>query len=174
MSKFFLQGFLHFTQAPAHLVVLFGFGLLLGQQGWRALRFGLPVFLAAMTGGLLLAGVLTAGTKHDVTLLIIAVVVGALLAIKMELPILATALLTAVTSVLIGMDSTPSLFPGIRAMNVYAAFAGTVAGDALAVLFLALPALLLRQFANGIILRVLGSWVVASALMVLALMFVPR
>lgn len=174
MGKFFLQGLSHFLQAPAHIIVLFGLGLLLGQQDWRGIRIGLPVFLLTVTGGLLLTQVFGPGAKHDVMLLVIAVVIGGLLAVRLELPAWSTAMLAGAAGVLIGVDSAPSLIPGMKAMNIYAVLVGTAAGTSLAVLLLALFALRMRELLNGIILRVLGSWVVASALMVLALMFAPR
>lgn len=174
MGKFFLQGLSHFVQAPAHVIVLFGLGLLLGQQAWRGVRIGLPLFLLAVTVGLLLTQVLSPGAKHDVLLLIVAVVLGGLLAVRLELPAWTMSLLAAAAGVLIGADSAPSLIPGMKAMNIYAVLAGSAVGTSFAILLLALPALLMRELLNGIILRVLGSWVVASALMVLALMFVPR
>lgn len=173
MGKFFLQGLSHFVQAPAHIVVLFGLGLLLGQQGWRGIHIGFPVFLLAVTGGLLLTQVLSPGAKQEVMLLFMAVVMGGLLAVQFELPAWPIGLLAGLAGILIGADSAPSLLPGMKAVNTYAVLAGSATGTSLAILLLALPALMMRQLLNGMILRVLGSWVVASALMVLALMFVP-
>lgn len=174
MNTFFQQGFWHFLQAPAHLIVLFGLGLLLGQQAGRALRSGLAVFALALLAGLLLTQVFTAGWKHDIVLLILAVSMGGLLAVRLELPLWVVGLLAGVAGILIGIDSAPSLIPGMKATKTYAALAGSALSASLAVLLLALPALPLRKLLDGIILRVLGSWVVASALMVLALMFAPR
>ncbi|MBU0656812.1 MAG: HupE/UreJ family protein [Gammaproteobacteria bacterium] len=174
MSIFFQQGFWHFLQAPAHIIVLLGLGLLLGQQAGRALRSGLAVFVLALLAGLLLTQVFTPGWKHDIVLLILAVSMGGLLAVRLELPLWVVGLLAAVAGILIGIDSAPSLIPGMKSMKTYAALAGSALSASLAVLLLALPALPLRKLLDGIILRVLGSWVVASALMVLALMFAPR
>lgn len=174
MGKFFLQGLSHFVQAPAHIIVLFGLGLLLGQQGWRGMRIGLPVFILGVAGGLLLTQVMGQAAKQDVMLLIVAVVMGGLLAVRLELPTWSIGLLAGLAGALIGLDSAPSLIPGMRAVNVYAALAGSATGTFFVVLGLALAAQQVHQYLNGIILRVLGSWAVASALMVLALMFAPR
>lgn len=174
MAQFFQQGFWHFLQAPAHIIVLFGLGLLVGQQGLRGVKAGLLSFVLAVIGGLLVTQAVSLGWKHDIVLLVLAIVIGGLLALRLHLPTWSVALLAVVAGALIGIDSAPSLIPGMRATVVYASLAGTALGTSLTVLALALPSLLLRRPLNGIILRVLGSWVTASALMVLVLMFAPR
>lgn len=174
MSTFFLQGFWHFLQAPGHIIVLFGLGLFLGQQGGRGMRVGVSAFVLATLTGLVLTQVVIPGGRLDIVLLTLAAIIGGLLALKLELPAWFVGLLAGAAGILIGIDSAPSLIPGMKAMKVYAALAGSAASTALVVVLLALPALLLRLPLQGIILRVLGSWVVASALMVLALMFAPH
>ena len=173
MSQFFQQGFWHFLQAPAHIIVLFGLGLIIGQQGQRALRVGLSAFVVTIIGGLLLTQMVDLRWKPDIVLLISAIVIGGLLAIRLKLPVWSVAVLAAICGVLIGLDSAPSRIPGMRASMTYAALAGSALSTSLAVTLLALPALLLRTTLNGIILRVLGSWVTAAAMMVLVLMFAP-
>ena len=174
MLQFFQLGFWHFLQAPSHIIVLFGLGLLMGQQGSRVMRFGLLAFALTIIGGLLLTQLVTLSWKHDIVLLILAIVIGVLLALRLKLPTWSSALLAAVAGILIGIDSAPSMIPGMRAAMTYASLAGTALSTCLAVLIVGLPSLLLRSPLNGIILRVLGSWVSASALMVLVLMFTPR
>lgn len=174
MNQFFQQGFWHFIQAPSHIVVLFGLGLLVGQQGARGLRVGMLFFVLAVVSGLLLTQAVKLGWKHDIVLLIQAITVGGLLALRLHLPSWVVGMLAALAGILIGIDSAPSVIPGMRASLTYAALVGTALGTSLTVLALGLPSLLLRLPLNGMILRVLGSWVTASALMVLVLMFAPR
>ncbi|MBF0471628.1 MAG: hypothetical protein HQL48_09675 [Gammaproteobacteria bacterium] len=174
MAQFFLLGFWHFLQAPAHIVVLFGLGVLIGQQGRYGLRVGLLSFVMTVIGGLMMTQMVIIGWKHDIVLLILALIIGALLALRLNLPSWSLILIAAVAGILIGIDSAPSLIPGMKSTLTYAALAGTALGTSLTVLLLALPSLLLRLPMNGIILRVLGSWVTASALMVLVLMFAPH
>lgn len=171
MSNFFLLGMGNPLQSPAQLLVLFGLGLLLGQQGMRHLRVGTVVFLMAVVAGLWLTRVDMPVWRNDVLLLVLAGVAGGLLALRLNLPLWWCALLAGVGGVFIGLDSAPALIPGIKALKVYLVLAGTATSASLAVVLLALPGLALRTLLDGIILRVLGSWVTASALMVLALMF---
>ncbi len=174
MLQFFQQGFWHFLQAPSHIIVLFGLGLLIGQQGSRGVGIGSSSFTLTVIGGLLLTQLVTLSWKHDIVLLLLAIAIGGLLAMRLNLPTWSIGMLAAVAGIMIGIDSAPSVIPGIKAAITYASLAGTALSTSLTVLLLALPSLLLRIPLNGIILRVLGSWVSASALMVLVLMFAPR
>lgn len=154
--------------------MLFGLGLLIGQQGSRGVRTGLLSFALTIIGGLLLTQLVTLSWKHDIVLLILAIAIGGLLALRLNLPTWSIGLLAVVAGIMIGIDSAPSVIPGMKAALTYASLAGTVLSTCLAVLLFALPSVLLRSPLNGIILRVLGSWVSASALMVLVLMSAPR
>ena len=174
MGQFFQQGFWHFLQAPSHIIVLFGLGLLFGQQGVRGLRSGLSGYAIAVIGGLILSQLVSLNWKHDIVLLIQAISVGGLLALRLKLPTWSIILSAAIGGLLIGIDSAPSMIPGMKPSIIYASLVGTALSTCLAVSLLALPSLALRIPLNGIILRVLGSWVTASALMVLVLMFAPR
>lgn len=174
MSNLFQLGLWSFLQAPSHIMLLFGLGLLAGQQGWRGVRIMLPVFVLALVVGLMLTQMTTFAWNPEFILLLLVVVTGGLLAVRLELPGWSLGLLAIVTGILIGLDSAPGLIPGMKVSKLYAALAGVGVGLSLAALLPALAGLLLRLPLNGIILRILGSWVVASALMVLALMFLPR
>ena len=173
MIQFFNQGFWHFLQAPSHIVVLFGLGLIIGQQGERAIYAGLSAFAVSVIAGLLLTQLVTITWSPDIVLLGSAIIVGGMLALRLDLPVWSVALLVAVPGLLIGMDSKPVMIPGMKRSMVYAALAGAALSTCFAVWLVALPSLLLRSVLNGIVLRVLGSWVTASALMVLTLMFAP-
>ncbi|MEM7208830.1 MAG: hypothetical protein AAF434_13480 [Pseudomonadota bacterium] len=173
MNPFFQQGFWHFLQAPSHIIVLFGMGLLLGQQGMPRVRVGLICFVISIISALLLVQLVVIGWKHDVVLLGLAMVVGGLLAIRLDLPVLLIAIAAALSGFLIGIDSAPALIPGMKKSMLYAGLTGTALSTSLAVSSVALVSYLVRTTLNGMILRVLGSWVTASSLMVLALMFAP-
>lgn len=174
MTNFFIQGMGTPWQIPAHIVVLVGLGLLLGQQGFAAVRAGLLVFVLSVLIGLGLIRVPALTWDGSMVLLTLAGVTGILLALRLELPLWLGAVLTGVGGVLIGMGSAPLMIPGLNALKIYTELAGTAVSTSVTLLALALLASLLRTLLNGIVLRVLGSWVAASALMVLALLFVPH
>lgn len=174
MTGFFLLGLQHPLQAPAHILLLLGLGLWLGQQGWRHLRAGVLLFMLAVVSGLLLTRMLVGDWQYGTLLLVLAIIAGVLLAVRPALPLWVGALLAVVGGVCIGLDSAPSLIPGIKVAKMYAAMAGTAFSTSLSLLMAGLLALGLRVLLEGVILRVLGSWVAASALMVLALMLASR
>lgn len=174
MTEFFLRGVGHFWHFPAHVMVLVGLGLLLGQQGAQPVRTGWLAFAVAMAVGLESAQLYEVRWGVGMPLLIAAGIAGCLLALRLRLPVWLYLLLVAVAGVLLGMDSSPVMIPGMKALKIYAFMAGAVLADTLALLLLALLALGLRTLLDGVVLRVLGSWVAASALMVLALTFAPR
>ena len=171
MNHFFLQGLLHPLQYPAHIIMLTGLGLLLGQQGMRHLRWGVLAFLLSIITGLLLSKL---AWGNSTALLVSSALAGILLALRLNVPCWLSGLLASISGMLIGLASAPNLLPGLKAIKIYAAMAGTTTSTSLALLLLALLGLILRPLLDGIILRILGSWVVASALMVLTLLFANR
>lgn len=155
-------------------MVLAGLGLLLGQQGAQPVRTGWLAFAVAIVVGLGSAQLYGVRWGIGMPLLIAAGGAGCLLALRLRLPVWLYLLLAAVAGVLLGMDSSPAMIPGMKAMKIYAFMTGVAVADTLALLLLALLALGLRTLLDGVVLRVLGSWVAASALMVLTLMFAHR
>lgn len=174
MANFFLQGLQHPLGYPTHLVVLIGLGLLLGQQGLRQAWAGWLVFLLLATLGLALTQLLVPGWNHELLLLVLAGMAGGLVALRLCLPVWVCALLAGIGGLLLGMDSAPTLIPGMKALKVHASLAGTAVGTGLALIVLAFTGHALRNLLDGIVLRVIGSWVLASAMMVLTFMLVGK
>ncbi|MEZ5453348.1 MAG: HupE/UreJ family protein [Thiothrix sp.] len=172
MMHFFLQGLQHPLLYPAHLIALIGLGLLLGQQGMRQMRSGWLVFLLLALLGLELTQLGVADWRNEVLLLILAGIAGALLALRLGLPPWLCALLAGFGALLVGLDSAPAMIPGMKAMKIQAMLAGTLVGASGVLVLLALTGYLLRNLLDGIVLRVIGSWVLASAMMVLTFMLV--
>lgn len=174
MSSFFLLGLGHPLQAPAHVLLLLGLGLLLGQQGGQSLRSGVLLFVVAVVAGLGLTRWLTGVGSYGLILLVLAVLLGILLAVRPTLPLWVLAVLAVAGGLIVGLDSAPSLIPGIKAAKMYTAMAGTAVSTSVGLLLVGGLAWGLRTVLDGIVLRVLGSWVAASALMVLALLLAAR
>ena len=171
MYSFFLQGLTQPLLVPAHILALIGLGLLLGQQGIRPLRYGVMAFFIGISSGIVLTRFALPAWPWETALLAGAGLAGMLLAIRLPLLLSVCVVFAAVMGGLLGLDSTPSLIPGLKAFKIYVMMAGTVTSATFIVLLSAAIAVSLRTRWEGIVLRVLGSWVVASALMVLALLF---
>lgn len=164
---YFYGGILHPAMVPSHLVALVALGLLVGQRGVAAMRLSHPCFLLALVAGLIYAGFFPdAPAETETVLLVIAGCCG--LAVASQLPahrgiIASTTLLTAFV---IGADSGVA---GLDRRETFGAMLG--AGVGACILFIAVAGLteMPRRDWQRILIRVLGSWCAASAVLVLAL-----
>ncbi|MGB0846686.1 MAG: HupE/UreJ family protein [Thiolinea sp.] len=172
MSEFFLQGLLHPVFMPAHLILLLALGLLAGQQGAGAVKIvgGILLLSLALACGSTLQWRLR--IELEISLLLSAMLIGSLVILRLELPRWPLLLLALLTGVLIGLDSAAPRIPGLRGAKVYALLAGTTLSSCVISLICGLFALMVRNLLEGIVIRVLGAWITAGAVLVLALYFV--
>ncbi|MFZ1386688.1 MAG: hypothetical protein WBP46_10120 [Thiolinea sp.] len=173
MSHFFWQGCLHPLIVPAHLMVLLALGLLLGQQDKSLLRTGLISFLVSLSLALVLTRVLPRIQHSDLSLLVLALSLGSLVILKLRLNLALVLTLSVMTGGLIGLDSAITALPGLDKNKIYLQLLGTGLSATLILSLLALLSFYLNKLFAGIAVRVIGAWVTAGSLMVLAL-FVQR
>lgn len=178
MSHFFWQGCLHPLIVPAHLMVLLALGLLLGQQDKGLLRTGLisflvSSFLVSLSMALVLTRVLPRIQHSDLSLLVLALSLGSLVILKLRLNFALVLTLSVMTGGLIGLDSAITALPGLDKSKIYLQLLGTWLSATLMLSLLALLSFYLNKLLAGIAVRVIGAWVTAGSLMVLAL-FVQR
>jgi urease accessory protein len=160
-------GLLHPLAVPAHILALLAIGLLIGQQ--RSRLIPLVAFLAGVAAGLGALAVAVATTSAANVLLAAAAVSGLLVALARLLPALVSAPLAAVAGVALGLDSPPN---AIAIATAVAMLIGTGIGAGLAVAIVAAATGCLTRAWQQIGMRILGSWIAASAILVLALRFV--
>jgi urease accessory protein len=161
----FYNGLLHPLFVPAHLMLLFGLGLLLGQHAPGMSRFGWIAFVLALWTGLVVGQVF--GVSVSVTLLLLAAMTaGLLVALGRPIPGMAAAVLTGLAGISVGIDSMPEL---LTRKETWVALAGTGLGAVLILSYVGGIAAGLRQPWQRIGIRVAGSWTAASAILVLAL-----
>lgn len=168
---FFYGGMLHPLVIPAHLLLLVGAGLWIGQQGIRHIEVGLPAFVAGLALGLPCAGLGYVTFIPAPFLVAPAALAGLWVASAWPLPREAIGVGALAAGLLIGLDSAPGTAEGRDALFM-------LIGVALGAGFLLIHELALVEFFRRpwqrIAVRVLGSWVAAIALMVLALSFAPE
>lgn len=170
MSHFFWQGCLHPLIVPAHLLVLLALGLLLGQQTPSTIRTSLVVYVAGLGGALLLTRVLPRMGQSELSLLILALSLGLLVILKLRINLALIVTLSISTSILIGLDSRVSALPGLDASKIYLQLLGIAFSASLLLSLLALISFYLNKLLAGIAVRIIGAWVTAGSLMVLALL----
>jgi hydrogenase/urease accessory protein HupE len=175
----FYNGLLHPLVVLAHVFPLLALGLLFGQQGAMGSRFILVVYGAAIVLGLTAAALLpSSGSFADFmagflekALLGSAAVLGLLIAIHPRLPPPLPVALGALTGLLVGMDS---LMAGLAGKDKLAGLFGSgIVAYLLPLYPMALAESLDRRPRLKIAVRVLGSWIAASALLVLSLSLLP-
>ena len=165
MSAFF-SGSLHPLVIPAHLLALLALGLLIGQQ--RAMLSPSAGFATALAAGLTAIALAISETAALDVLLAATALAGVLLALARPLPTLLSTALAAVTGIALGLDSPPE---AISLAAAIATLVGTGLGACLVLLLVAAAAHCLTRWWQRIGMRIVGSWLAASAILVLALRF---
>jgi urease accessory protein len=162
----FAGGLLHPLLVPTHVIAIAGLGLLAGQQVAAMRRWLLAMFAAGLLMGIFAIVLAFATEAAELVLLLCAAVAGLLTATARPTPVLLAAPLVAVAGAALELDSVPD---EISMQATMLALVGTAMGALLAlVVVAAISADRTRQW-QRIGVRVLGSWIAASAILVLAL-----
>ncbi len=178
----FYSGALHPLVTPPHLIALLALGLLLGQAGQRvagdddaplaALTAPLAALAVALVAGVLRAGLQPAEEPDtDRVLLALAAATGLAVAAAWRAPAAVRLVAALVAGLAVGIGSAPS---GVTDAERWTSLAGTAAAALLLGAYVAAMVAMARRppwLAIGV--RVLGSWMAAAALLVLALSFAP-
>ena len=160
----FAGGLLHPFFVLAHALAILASGLMIAQQTrhWR-LRLAFVVGLVAGFGAIANAYV---PTLADVGLLVLALVAGVIVALARPMPPMLSGLLAAAVGGVIALDSPP------EAMTVRTAIEtqlGTFCGATIFLYVASKAASRLKLNWQRIGVRILGSWIAASAVLALAL-----
>ena len=171
MISFFWQGCLHPLSVPGHLLVLLALGLLLGQQDKFSLRSSLGLFVLSLVLALVLTPLLPPLQYNEFILLLLAFILSLLVIIKLPLPLgLVLCLSVSTTALLLGLDSRAPRLPGLAVSKLYLHALGTSLSASLILTLLASLSFYLNKLLAGIAVRIIGAWIAASSLMVLALL----
>lgn len=167
----FYGGMLHPVMVLPHVLSLTVFAVLLGQRGTRAMRFAYPPFMLALIVGLFLAGFeVQPALPSEAILLSVALVCGLLVAAQRPPPGAVLSVLAGLLALVIGMDSGVT---GLDRRETFAALLGCWLGAVLLLLVIAGVTEMANRPWQRVALRVLGSWITASAALVLALALRP-
>jgi urease accessory protein len=164
----FVGGLLHPAFVPAHFMALLGIGILIGQQSPQWGRAAPATVILALALGL---SVLTLGVVPrwaGETVMVAALASGALAALGRPFPAAVGWMLAAVTGMAVGLDSPPEVL-SLREANLM--LIGTALGGTVLLVMVVEIASRLTHPWQRIGARILGSWIAASAILVLALRF---
>ena len=164
----FYNGLLHPVLVPAHLLVLIALGLLIAQKGIFQNRIAFPAFFTASLVGLIIAWFSASG-ELQLVLLGVAAVVGLVVASNWPVGRYVSATAAALAGLLICIDSTQETLSGREKLVT---FVGTGVGvNLLFVYSIGVVDYFSKKDWQKIGVRVIGSWVAASSLLVLALSY---
>ncbi len=173
-SSWFIKGLSHPAMTPSHIMLILAMGLLLGQQAKSGLPGRLATLLISVVIGFILNQYLSDTVKNlfntELILLLLALSIGLLTLLKLTLH---NALLIPVilfAGIMLGLDSTPAMIPGLRSVSINSWLFGAGSGIVALVTIMSLVSLALHNVLKGLILRILASWIATSAIFVLTLM----
>jgi urease accessory protein len=160
-------GALHPLLVTAHSLAILGLGLLIGQQAeWaRAAPF---TYIVALVAGLLILTLGVAVPFAGIPVLLCALVAGGLVALGRPLPEALGCGLAGIAGLAIAFDSPPEVV-SVREANL--TLIGTGFGATVLLIVVVEIASRLRPRWTRIAARVLGSWIAASAILLLAVRF---
>ncbi len=162
----FPGGLLHPLLVPAHALTLIALGLLAGTFSRQTLVMLLAIFLAAAVASFALVAMAFSATQAETLILCLGAAIGLMLAANLTPPAPLAAILTATIASAILFDSVP---PVLTVSETALGLAGTTLSAAALVAATALVSRALPRRVRQIGIRIAGSWIAASAIMVLAL-----
>ncbi|MGC3987682.1 MAG: HupE/UreJ family protein [Pseudorhodoferax sp.] len=162
----FYSGVLHPFISPAHLIALVVLGLLFGQRGVLASRQAMAALVVALALGLWSSLRLPGLPDPDLLLLALGILLGLGVVLARAWPAWALVPLSALAGLAVGLGSAPD---GMAPAQRHAALLGTLIGATLCTACLAGVVHPLHKPWARVGVRVLASWLSASALLVLTL-----
>lgn len=164
------NGLLHPVVVPAHLLLVAAAGLFLGKHGSKVVPPSFLLFCLFTFGGLVATIFFTGGVGEQY-LLGVAAAIGLLIAANLRIPFFLCLIFAALTGFLLGLDSTQTVLVGNAKFF-------SLLGSGLGLCFLFLYPLVFADYFGDrnwqkIGVRIVGSWVAASSILVLALSLRP-
>jgi urease accessory protein len=163
----FAGGLLHPLVVPAHILAVAALALLIGQQGWH--HAAVVAYAAAIIAGLGVIALAYVPTRAEEGVLAVAAVSGFLVALARPLPRSMGVLLAGAAGLALALDSPPE---AISLSDANLALLGTAIGAMIVLLAPVQATTRLTRVWQRIGARIVGSWIAASAILVLALRLV--
>jgi urease accessory protein len=160
----FTGGLLHPFVVPTHIVAAAALALLMGQQNWGSSTFA--VYAVAIIAGLGTVALAYVPTRAEEALLMLAAVIGLLVAWSRRLPLATGLTFAAAVGFALALDSPPE---GISLAEANLALLGTAISAVIVLVALVQMTSRLTRLWQRVGARILGSWIAASAVLVLAL-----
>lgn len=161
----FYGGVLHPLYSPSHIVLVLVLGLHLGQTAVKNFKSALPAFLIMSAIGLFVTLVADVAPIDQPILLGLALATACLVMLENSASPIITAVLFGTSGLLIGLDSSVE---GGSSSSVVKSLIGTWLMLAYVIFMLGAALATLKKHWQRVGIRVVGSWVFAISLLVLA------
>jgi hydrogenase/urease accessory protein HupE len=162
----FSGGLLHPLLVPAHVLMIAALAVFVGQQPRRTGAGLLAVFTASLIIGVIAIVSAVSPVFQGEVVLVVAAVAGALVALARPITTLLSVPLIVIAGIAIMLDSVPD---DMSMQRTFLALVGTVIAASTTVTVIAEIARTLTRDWQRIGVRIVGSWIAASAILVLAL-----
>lgn len=162
----FYNGMLHPLLAPAQLVTLLALGLVVGQHAPKSSNIALPAFVFVLVAAL----ATPTPPVSEITLLYLALACGLAAVLAFDAGAIGPAVFAVVVAAIIGNTVNADIPPE---QPLWLLRAGSALGATLLLIFFGGLAAILKRRWNALAIRILGSWVAAVALMIIALSLAP-
>ena len=161
----FAEGLLNPILVPAHTLALVALGLFIGRQPSPGIA--VLSFTAAIAGGLTAIALAAGPTPSRLVLLADAALIGGLVASAWKPPKPGGSVLAAIAGAALALDSPPQ---AATIAQGSATLVGTGLGACALLLAISAAAALATRGWQQLGVRIVGSWIAASAILVLAVM----
>jgi urease accessory protein len=161
----FAEGFLNPMLLPEHALALVALGLFVGRQPSRGVT--LLVFAAALAFGLMAIALAVGQTPARNVLLADAALIGVLVAAAWAPPQPIAWLLAAIAAAALALDSPPQ---ATTLAQANATLIGIALGACAVLIAVVVCAGRAKEWWQQVGVRILGSWIAASAILVLAVL----
>jgi urease accessory protein len=162
----FPGGLLHPLLVPAHVLTLIALGLMTGSFPARTQACLIAIFGTGALVAFALIAMAYSATQAETFVLCLGAAIGLVLAANLAIPAPAAAIVTAAVSGTLIFDSVP---PALSVAETATSLTGTTLSAIALVAATALISRALPGRIGPIAIRIAGSWIAASAVMVLAL-----
>ena len=162
----FYNGMLHPLLVPAQLVTLLALGLVIGQHAPKSSSMALPAFIVALVAAL----AVPTPPVSEIALLYLALACGLVAVLALDTGATGPAAFAVAIAAIIGNTVNADIS---AEQSPWLLRAGSALGATLIIILFGGFAAILKNRWNGIAVRVLGSWVAAVALMIIALSLSP-
>ena len=178
MMYLFLNGFYQLFQLPAHVLFLITLGLSLGQQfglhpaqihASRHIALPLPTLVLSLMCGLILGLQKLPAWPYELGILFITLLLGMCVILQWRLALWGLLCISSSGGILLGLIAEPLILPSFSAEKISSILAGITVGGGILCAGVTLIASVLGRFWQGLGIRIIGSWVTACVLLVLAL-----